>query len=177
MTPVERQTGNRIAQSAGGIAIALATLALWLAYSAAGRWAGAIIVAALGLWWWVGDRRGWSQANHTGFVGLVCAAALGLWLALPPLGMLVGMLLTLAAWDLQHFSMRLRTVQRVDAAKRLIRSHLQYLLLVLLCGAVTGVVALGITVHLTFGWRLLTGVTALFGMAYAIMVMRRTNES
>ncbi|MBA3945948.1 MAG: hypothetical protein H0X37_15450 [Herpetosiphonaceae bacterium] len=170
------QPEHTITHYAGSIAIALATLALGLAYSAGGQWLGAVIVAVIGLLWWLGDRRQWSQAPTMGFVGFVCAAALGLWVALPPLGMLLGLLLTLAAWDLQHFGQRLRTVQRVDAANRLIRSHLQYLLVVLVVGAVAGVVALGLDIRLPFGWRLLTGAIALFGLAYVIAVLRRTND-
>jgi hypothetical protein len=90
--------------------------------------------------------------------------------------MLSGVVAALAAWDLNPFVQRLRSVDGVGAqAERrqgLERSHLRRLLLVCSLGSALAVVALGSRVKLGFGAAFWLGLLAVLGLSRAIGFLR-----
>ncbi len=156
--------------------IGLAMLGLVLGYGTGSRWGWALAVVILGLLWLAGQRydRGWMA--DWGMIGFVAAAGYGVWLRLPAFWMLAGIVAALVAWDLERFSQHLRSMERVDGADELIRSHLQRLLAVAGVGLLLGGVALGIEVDLNFGWAFLLGLLAILGLSQAIGFMRQKSD-
>ncbi|HEU5014162.1 MAG TPA: hypothetical protein VFT66_16685, partial [Roseiflexaceae bacterium] len=77
----------------------LATLVLALGCAMGAFWGGAVIVMLLGALWLLGWRRGWTWTNTLALVGNVSMAALGVWLRIAPLVLLLGVVAALAAWD------------------------------------------------------------------------------
>jgi hypothetical protein len=141
----------------------LATLALALGYAGLALW-GVGVAVAIGLLWLAGDWRSWDWAADVCLAGWVSLAAFGTWQALPAGWMLIGVVAALAAWDLGHFAVRLRSAGAIPPAE-LTRAHLRQLAIVAAAGLLLGGIALGIRVELTFGWALLTAVLAVIGLS------------
>jgi len=99
-------------------------LALAIGYARYALWAGVGIAAAIGLLWLAGDWRGWDWAAEPCLVGWVALAAFGAWQGLAAGWMLLGVIVALAAWDLAHFSTRLRDAGTVTHPHELTRAHL-----------------------------------------------------
>jgi hypothetical protein len=148
---------------------------LALGYGLVGLWVGAAFVVVLGFLWLVGQRRGWGWMASVMLVFFVGAASIGIWLDAPDGWMLLGVVATLSAWDLDHFAQRLSGVGRdnVEAIHNLERPHLVRLLIVDGLGLLFGAVALGIEVDLGFGTALLLGLLVILGLSRVVGILRR----
>jgi hypothetical protein len=148
--------------------IGLAALALALGYALHSLWAGAGCTLAIGLLWLAGQRRGWDWTAELGLAGYIGLAAFGIWQALPGGWMLVGLVLALVAWDLDHFTRQLRRAGRVVGEAQITQSHLRLLLAVAGIGLLLGGVAIGFRIELGFGWALAAFVLAILSMKVLI---------
>jgi hypothetical protein len=142
--------------------IVLATLVLALGCAMGAFWGGAVIVMLLGALWLLGWRRGWTWTNTLALVGNVIMAALGVWLRIAPLVLLLGVVAALAAWDLFSFAARLRRTPQVIGEASLVRAHLRRLGMVLGAGLLLGALSLTVRFGLSFGWAL--GLALLVGL-------------
>jgi hypothetical protein len=117
----------------------------------------------------------WRWLASLAFAGLVVLAANGaLWYHLSPAGLLVVICATLAAWDLDEFSARLKRYHDSAYAAALWREHLRRLLVVLGAGLALGWAALNLDLALSFGVTVLLTVLAFFGLAQAARMLRRS---
>jgi hypothetical protein len=158
--------------------IGLATGALALGYGLGGLWTWMPLIVALAFLWPVGQWRGWGWSSSLGLVFSATLAAVGLLLGLAAGWMLLGLVAALAAWDMDGFRQRLRSVERVDApAQRdLERRHIQRLLAVAGLGLLLAAVVLGIRLELKFGAVLLLGLLAILGLSQAIGFLNRESH-
>lgn len=131
--------------------MALATLALVLGCAANGFWLGALVAVLLGALWLAGWPRGWDWANPLALVGNVTTAALGVWLGGAPWALLLGVVATLAAWDLCHFAAQLRHTPQVIGEVALVTAHLRRLGVATGAGLLLGGLALTLRLGLSFG--------------------------
>jgi hypothetical protein len=155
------------------VSIGLATVALALGYGLGGLWAGALLVAALGLLWLLGQRAGWGWVASAMLVLFVGAAAVGIWLGVGAGWTLPGVVAALSAWDLDHFARRLGGAGRVEGARELERRHLRQLLIVDGAGLLLGAVALGIKLKYGLGVALLLWLLAVLSLSRAIGFLSR----
>jgi hypothetical protein len=155
------------------VSIGLATFALALGYGLGGLWAGAALIAALGLIWLLGQRAGWGWVASAMLVLFVGAAAVGTWLGVGAGWTLLGVVAALSAWDLDHFARRLKGAGRVVGARELGRRHLRQLLIVDGVGLLLGAVALGIKLKYGLGVALLLGLLAVLCLSRAIGFLSR----
>jgi len=146
-----------------GIGLAALVLATGAASNAA--WVLAAAPIALGALWLVGVVRGWDWMGAFSFVSLMSLAALGMWLRIAPMLMLVGAVAALIAWDLDGLGRRMRSARRVEGGATLVRAHLQRLAAVAGLGLLLGGIALGIHIRLSFGWALVLGLLAILGLS------------
>ena len=158
------------------IGVVLAILALSIGYVSNAIWIGAGINLAIGLLWLAGHWRGWDWTADFGLVCCVGLAAFGIWSELPAVWMLVGTVAALAAWDLDHFAERLRSVGNVVGQAELTRSHLVRLLIVGAAGLLLGGIALGVPLELSFGWSVFAGVLAILSLRGLIGLLKREGE-
>lgn len=158
------------------ISTVLATAALAAGYSLSGGWLEALLVGALGTFWLLGQRRGWGWVTSMALALLVGAASIGPWLGVGPGWMLVGIVAALSAWDLDHFTRRLRNVERVENAQNLERRHLQRLLIVDTLGLLLGAVALSIRAQFGFGTAFLLGLLAILALSRVIRAIRQESD-
>jgi hypothetical protein len=155
----------------------LATFALALGYAGQSLWAGVGIVVVIGLLWLAGDWRGWDWAAEPCLAGWVSMAAFGAWLGLTSGWMLLGVVAALAAWDLAHFTARLRGAGAITPPSELTRNHLRRLAVVAGAGLLLGGIALGVRVELTFGWAILAAALAIIGLSRLIGAGGREERS
>lgn len=132
---------------------------------------------ALGLAWWYGWLRGWGWAASLALPAFVLAAVAGYWLAGAPAGlMLVSIVAALLAWDLDHFAQRARSVDRVEAAAAIERSHLRRLAATNGVGLLLAGAALAIRLRFGFGVALLLALLAAWALSQVIGFMRRESD-
>lgn len=138
------------------------------------------IVAALfvvfGMIWLVARQR-----NDLGTGGLVLtifllAGGLGPLFGAPAWMMLIVMVATLGAWDLDHFLYRLSGIDHVDYSTGLGRDHLRRLGMVEGLGFLAGLLALTIHTHIPFGWTALLVLLAIIGVRWLIGYVHRLTE-
>jgi hypothetical protein len=90
--------------------------------------------------------------------------------------MLANMIAIIAAWDLEHFTRRVRTVQRVEEVHTLEKIHLARLGMVLGTGAVLGIASLLVRVKFSFGIAFVLGLLAVFGLSRTIIFLKRSSD-
>ncbi len=153
--------------------IVLAASALILAYALGALWLPAAAILIFGLAWIVGQRLGWRWVAWLMVGSSVVAAAVGAWLDLSPVLLVVGLIAALSAWDLDGFARQLKRVDAVEQKQVLQRRHLRRLLLADGLGLLLAVLAVTVQVDLSFGLALILGLIALLGLSRAIGFLRR----
>jgi hypothetical protein len=154
------------------ISIGLATLSLALGYGLSSLWAWTPLLVIIGLLWLVGQRYDWAGWPSVGLICFVGAAAWGVWGGAAVGWLLGGTIAALVAWDLAHFSQRLKYGGQVENIAELKRTHLRRLLVVAGLGLLLGGVALSIQIELNFGWALLLGLLAILSLSWIISLTR-----
>jgi hypothetical protein len=158
------------------ISIGLTTCAFALGYTLGGLWNWTPFIIALGLLWLLGRWRGWdwmASAELVLFAGVAAGGPCQEWAA----GcMLFGMGAALAAWDLDYFAQRLRSVEYTPRAHDLERRHLGRLLVVEGLGLLLGAVALGVKVRFSFATACLLGLVAVLGLSQAVGFLRHESD-
>ncbi len=144
--------------------IVLATGSLALGYALVGLWLWAVLIILLGMLWLqeIRQNRDWPASMFLiGFIGL---AERGVWIGLGAWWMLLGVVASLSAWDLNHFLYRLQFAQKSKLMKQLEFCHLRRLLIV--NGLGLGLAGLALMFHITIGFG-----TTLFLTALAIVCL------
>ena len=155
-----------------GSSVVLATCGLMAAYAIGALWVPAGTILVLGILWIAGCKRDWPLLGSL-MLGLsTLAAAVGAWLGLRPVFLVVGLAAALSAWDLDHYWRELRNADVVERRRTLSWHHLRRVLIVdgisLLCAAV----ALRVRIELSFAAALLLGLIALVGLSHAMGSLR-----
>jgi hypothetical protein len=158
------------------ISIGLTTCAFALGYALGGLWAWTPFIMALGLLWLLGRWRGWGWMASLELVLFAGVAAGGLWQELAAGCLLFGMGAALAAWDLDYFAQRLKSVGYIERAHDLERCHLQRLLVVEGLGMLLAAVALGTKVKFGFATACLLGLIAVLGLSQAVGFLRHESD-
>jgi hypothetical protein len=158
------------------VSVGLAAGAFALGCVQGGLWFVALPVLIVGMIWLAGRGRGWSWISSLGLALSAVAAAVGLLAGLGAGWMLAGLVASLAAWDLHHFSHTLEGVPRVDGVRSLERRHLQRLLIAVGLGVLLAAVALGVDATFSFGFVLLLGLVAVLGLSQAVAYLRAESD-
>ncbi|MFT3894431.1 MAG: hypothetical protein QM730_22600 [Anaerolineales bacterium] len=113
------------------ISIIVSVLCLAIGYEIAGRWLGIIITILLLPGWLLARKQSYSWLRLTCLLTSIGLAVTGRLLGLPPLLMLFGSTIALAAWDLVLFDAVLSNSSAREQTRRYENQHIQSLLLVL----------------------------------------------
>jgi hypothetical protein len=158
------------------ITIGLATLTLAVGYAVGGEWTYSLILLAMGILWWYGQRRNWNGLASVVLIGFVVAAAIGLWLGLPAGWMLIGVVAALSAWDLDDLARRLKSVERVEMRLALERLHLRRLISVDGLGLLLAGTALVVQYRFSFDVALFLGLVAVLSLSQMMSYLRRESD-
>jgi len=174
----------RTAVRALSIAISLAAGSAAAGFLFAGSWVGALISLVWGGMWVSGMLRQIRQkaeeespearrpsrpeipsgAASSALLGYALLALAGVWSNVWPGWLLVGMVATLAGWDLEYFVYRLRYVRDETVISALSGAHLRQLGWVAAAGLLLGSAALILRYNLNFGWAVLVTLAAVYGL-------------
>jgi hypothetical protein len=154
------------------VSIGLATGALVSGYALGDLWAWTLPAIVLGLFWLVGQWRGWGWVPSVGLAFSTSLAAAGLLLQVGAGWMLFAVVAALTAWDLGHYAHWLGSVQRVEKARELERRHLQRLLIVDSLGLLLAAAALQLRAKLSFGVAVVLGLLVILGVSRAVGLLR-----
>jgi hypothetical protein len=156
--------------------MALASGSLALGYFSGGNWIGGLIAITVGVAWYSGWQKDLPWAATWGLAYSIGAAALGVLWGLAQTWMLVAVVAALSAWDLDHFSRRLRAARRVENASELEKRHLSRLALVDGAAFLFAGTALLATVNFNFGIAFLAGLLATYSLSRLIVYLRQAGE-
>ena len=154
------------------VSMVLASAALLLGYILGGLWIWTPAILALGALWMVGERRRWRHVASLGLVLHATVAAMGMALGLGAGWMLLGVVGSLAAWDLGHFVETLRDAGRVEGARQLEREHLRRLVLVAGLGLLLGALALSVQSRLSFWMVMFLGLVGILSLSRVVAYLR-----
>lgn len=90
--------------------------------------------------------------------------------------LLVSLLATLAAWDLDTFHNRLVVSKKIIAEEELVRAHLLRLISVLILGAALPSIAFALQFDLKFWQVFLLGMLLLLGLSQVFVQLKRSNQ-
>ena len=159
------------------ISIGLATFGLTIGYVLNALWIGAAIIVALGLFWLVGQWRGWRPVSVLVAIFFIFTTAFGVWRGVSTGGwMLFSLVVTLVAWDLDQFTHRLEQAEQIAGETELKRIHLQRLLIVAGLGFLFGGIALRLQFEFNLGWGIFLGLLAIAGLSRIIGFLRRESD-
>jgi hypothetical protein len=158
------------------ISIGLATLGLVIGYALSILWIWVALIVALGLFWLVGQWRGWRPVATLVAIFFIFATAFGVWQGVSAGWMLFSIVTTLVAWDLSLFVHRLEQARRIAAERELKQIHLQRLLGVAGLGFLFGGITLRLQFELNLGWGIFLGLLAIVGLSRIIGFLRRESD-
>lgn len=154
------------------ICIGLSTFLIVLSYAINQFWIAAFLITILGILWMVGYLKGWKWQASVMFTLFIGASAIGLWLNLSQWLILLSVVGAISAWDLDHFTQRMRYAGLVVERPNLEKYHIKRLLVVNLFGLFLSVIALNVEVKLGFGAILLLGMIAVLGLNQVIIFLK-----
>lgn len=158
------------------ICIFLAGLLPSLGLVFGGLWPLALISVALGSLWLVSYRRGAVEWAPLMLVGCVALAGVGISLRGGALWAPPGLVLALAAWDLDRFTDRMRRGAVTAENHNLELQHLARLLAVSGVGLALAWAALGLRFELDMAFVLALGFFAILGLSFAIRTLVRGSD-
>ncbi len=156
--------------------VGVAALSFGLGSGIGARWALVFISVGLALLWLLGQRYQRLFVGYLAMLGFVAAAMAAVLVGAPTFWLLLSIVATLVAWDLDRFRQRLRSAERVVDEDTMVRAHLRRLGVVAGVGLVCGGVALSFELTLAFGWVLVLAVLALLGLSRAIRFVREASD-
>jgi len=154
------------------ICIGLSTFLMVLSYAINQFWIASFLITILGILWLVGYLKGWKWQASVMFTLFIGASAIGLWLNLSQWLILLSMVGTISAWDLDHFTQRMRYAELVVERPNLEKYHIKRLFVVNFFGLFLSVIALNVEVKLGFGTILLLGMIAVLGLNQVIIFLK-----
>jgi hypothetical protein len=158
------------------VAIGLAGISLSLGLSNQQLWPTLALVVVLCTLWIVGHWRGVLWPADVGLLGLIGLAAYA-GLNDVALGWLLPVIiLTLAAWDLDHFYQSLQAVADIRDAAGLIRGHAQRLGLVVGLSLAAAGTARLTHIELNLIFAITLGLLMIFGFSRAVAFIRRESD-
>ena len=154
------------------ICIGLSTFLIVLSYAINQFWIASLLITTLGILWMVGYLKGWKWQASVMFTLFIGASAIGLWLNLSQWLILLSMVGTISAWDLDHFTQRMRYAGLVVERPNLEKYHIKRLFVVNFFGLFLSVIALNVEVKIGFGTILLLGMIAVLGLNQVIIFLK-----
>jgi hypothetical protein len=158
---------------AGHMLAAVAALAIGLAASDVAPLACSLVVVLLGLVWYASQQRRAAGGEGLMLFAFVFSAGLGFYLNAPAWILLIGVVASTGAWDLDHFLQRLSLADRIELESGLGREHLRRLLVVEAVGLLAGLAALVFQTRISFWWEALLVLLVVIGLSRIIARVRK----
>jgi len=135
--------------------------------------AGVLGAVVLGITWIVSVGRQWRWFSFLGLFLVCTGAVFGIWVGLPPLGIIVSSLAALLAWDLDRFNYRLNLAAAEDDIATIERSYLGKLSIYTLVSLAITLSAVYIQIELTFFRSVFLVVVSIIGLLFLNRLFRQ----
>lgn len=156
--------------------IGTATMILAAGHALNALWSVAFMIVAVGLLWLIGQWRGLNWTASLGFTLFVAAIIYGNLQGVSLLWLLPGILTTLAAWDLSHFSQYLSSAKDVREETDLRWHHFLRLGIIIGLGSFLSISAISFETELHFIWAIFLGLLVIIGLSQAVRFLRRESD-
>ena len=94
------------------------------------------------------------------------------WLGVSTLWLSIGILATLASWDIAHLISRGRRVEKIENEDEMVARHFRRLSGVLVIGLVFSLLALNLRLTFSFGWTLILGFLMILALSRVVSFLR-----
>ncbi|MBI1729597.1 hypothetical protein HY229_02900 [Candidatus Acetothermia bacterium] len=159
-----------------GISLGVAALSLILTFAASGAWAWAAILFLYGVLWWYSEKSKKAWVPSVGLLLFTGMAASGMAAGLAKESLLLGAVMTLAAWDLDLWRQRASRASRQDNLGALMRPHLERLALVLALGYGVSWLVLSVRMELGFWWIFILAFAGVIALAKALGALQQESD-
>jgi len=130
-------------------------------------------ILGLGLLWGLSIWKRWRWFTSIGLAATILAAAVGLWINLPFGWMMTGGVGGLLAYDLSSFINRLRFAAPGEDRKRLERTHMARLGLLIVLTLIFSSIAMFWQSEFSFEWAIFLGLASVWGVSLLVRWMIR----
>jgi len=153
--------------------VVVATAGISTAFAMGSLWIPAAAVVVLGPLWVLGHKLQlpWLAWAMMGLYTV--GGAVGAWLELRPVFILVGFTAAVSAWDLDHLLGQLGGVDRVEQRATLSRRHLRRVILVDVVSLIAALAAINLRIEFSFAVAVLLGLVALIGLSRVVSLIAR----
>jgi hypothetical protein len=156
--------------------ILIAVLCLASAFAIAGFILGSAISLVVGAGWGIFSWRKWTVGTILSMLMIVLGISLATISGGSRLMLLISLLATLAAWDLDTFHNRLAASKKIITEEELVRAHLLRLISVLILGVALPSIAFALQFDLKFWQVFLLGMLLLLGLSQVFVQLKRSNQ-
>jgi hypothetical protein len=156
--------------------ILIAVLCLASAFAIAGFLLGSAISLVVGAGWGIFSWRKWTVGTILSMLMIVLGISLATISGGSRLMLLISLLATLAAWDLDTFHNRLAASKKIITEEELVRAHLLRLISVLILGVALPSIAFALQFDLKFWQVFLLGMLLLLGLSQVFVQLKRSNQ-
>ena len=157
--------------------IGLTTVAVGLAYGIGHLENVALVVVLLGVFWITGHYKGWSWLGSMMFFVFVGFCTVGLYFNLSGEWLFLGLIGTLAAFDMSRFEQRKAKAGMIKRKHDLEKRHLLRLVIVILLSLVLGIITASIKINIEFGAVLTLGLLAVLCLNRVTIYLKRKNKN
>lgn len=159
------------------ISIAAAAGSLAWSYTAQGLEPVARWLLVTGVLWLLAHWQRWYWVGSLGLLAFVVAAAVGLWMGLPPWMMVVAAVGALIGWDMGSFIRRMRFASPRDDLRGLEARHLARVGIVAVLGGAIAAISVFVKVRIPFELAVLLALVGTLGLTRLALWLQRGNES
>jgi hypothetical protein len=154
----------------------VATLSLVATFAAAGAWIWGVALLLYGLLWWFSEKSERAWVPSFGFLLFTGMAALGMAAGLTKESLLLGAVMAMAAWDLDHWRQRAKKASRQDNLAALMHPHLERLALVLALGYGLSWLVLSVRMELGFWWIFFLALAGVIALTRALGALQQESD-
>ena len=157
----------------GHMLVAVAALAIGTAASETAPVLCSLLLVLLGLAWYAAQQRRSYGSEGLLLLLFIVSSGIGIFQGAPAWLMLIGVVSSIGAWDLDHFLQRLNQADFIELESGLGREHLRRLFLVESVGLVAGLAGLTFHTRISFWWEALLVLIVVIGLSRIIARVRK----
>jgi hypothetical protein len=147
------------------INIIIATISLVMGFTNKEYSPAALTIIVIGIFWGLSSFLSCKWVNSLSLAGFIAIAAIGTWLEVNLILLLVGVIGALIGWDLADFLFQEKLADRIDNEVRLVRVHFIRIAIITILGIGLSLLSRSIKMQITFAWALLLGMILVIALS------------
>jgi hypothetical protein len=122
------------------------------------------------------DSRSWMAGSSVALLTIISTAAVGFYLDINPVWLILGLLFGLFFWDLSYLNHWMKNAGRIIGQDALLTEHGIRLMIVGGIGFFTSIAALTAEISLSFGWLVFLGLVVFIALGFVISSLLRMSQ-